>query len=304
MRYALITPARNEAKTLPLTIESVAKQTILPVKWVIVDDGSTDDTSRIVDLSKARYPWIHLVRNPPRQTRSFAGKARAVNGASCLVAGDDADLICNLDADVTFDPDYFEFLISRFENSPKLGIAGTPFTQDGYDSARDSFEGENYVAGPCQVFRFACFRDIGGYVENDAGGVDWIAVMTARMRGWEVRSFPERRYHHHRAMGTAERGQLEALYSYGKKDYYLGGSPLWELFRVAYRCVKRPYVLGGAALLLGYSAAAITRMKRPVSDELMRFHRRDQMMKLRSVLRSLVRLKKIDSFSAPKEPTR
>ena len=116
------------------------------------------------------------------------------------------------------------FLLQKFEADPELGVAGTPFTQEGdYDSTRDSFEGDNYVAGPCQLFRRRCFADIGGYVPNPAGGVDWIAVMTARMKGWKVRSFPERRFHHHRSMGTAERGEVAALFSYGEKDYYLGG---------------------------------------------------------------------------------
>ena len=134
------------------------------------------------------------------------------------------DVVGNLDADVSFDPDYMEFVLEKFAQDPQLGVAGTPFTQDGgYDSSRDSFEGENYVAGPCQLFRYACFQDIGGYVANPAGGVDWIAVMTARMKGWTVRAFPEKRFHHHRSMGTAERGGLAALFSYGEKDYYLGG---------------------------------------------------------------------------------
>ncbi len=137
-------------------------------------------------------------------------------------------------------------------------MAGTPFTQEGnYDSSKDSFEGQNYVAGPCQLFRRECFQEIGGYVPNPAGGVDWIAAMTARMKGWRVRSFAEKRYHHHRTLGTANKGQLRALFSYGEKDYYLGGSPIWELFRVAYRMTKKPRLTGGCALLLGYSWAAL-----------------------------------------------
>ena len=177
-------------------------------------------------------------------------------------------------------------------------MAGTPFTEvGGYDSTRDSFEGENYVAGPCQLFRYRCFQDIGGYVPNPAGGVDWIAVMTARMKGWTVRAFPERRFHHHRSMGTAERGAVSALFSYGEKDYYLGGSPVWQAFRVAYRLRKRPYVVAGLALGAGYAWAALRRVRRPVSPELMAFHRREQMRKLRAILGRLIRLRKVDNFS-------
>ena len=147
------------------------------------------------------------------------------------------------------------------------------------------------------MFRYRCFQDIGGYVANPAGGVDWIAVMTARMKGWTVRSFPEKRFHHHRSMGTAERGMLSALFSYGEKDYYLGNSPIWELFRVAYRIAKKPRITGGLALLLGYSWAAVRRTKRAVSPELMRFHRQEQMTKLNAVRRSIFSLRKPDNFS-------
>jgi hypothetical protein len=98
-------------------------------------------------------------------------------------------------------------------------------------------------------------------------------------------------------MGTAQRGPLAALFSYGEKDYYLGGSPLWQAFRVAYRMAKRPYVTGGLALLAGYSWAALRRIERPVSNELMRFHRRDQMRKLATILRTLVRFKRVENFS-------
>jgi biofilm PGA synthesis N-glycosyltransferase PgaC len=121
--------------------------------------------------------------------------------------------------------------------------------------------------------------------------------MTARMKGWTVKSFPEKRFRHHRTMGTAEKGALSALFSYGEKDYYLGGSPVWQLFRVSYRMTKKPVLTGGLALLFGYCWAALRRMERPVSAELMRFHRREQMKKLKAVFRTLLRLKKVDSFS-------
>lgn len=304
MKYALITPARNEADKIARTIEAVVAQTLPPVRWVIVDDGSTDRTALIAEGYTNRYPWITVLRRPARNERNFAGKVHAVNAGLEQLSGLDLDVVGNLDADVSFDPDYLQFIMGKFSADPKLGVAGTPFTQDGYDSTRDSFEGDNYVAGPCQLFRVQCFREIGGYVPNPAGGVDWIAVMTARMKGWKVQAFSEKRFHHHRAMGTAERNPLSALFSYGEKDYYLGGSPVWQLFRVTYRLTKKPYVGGGIALLLGYIWASLRRVKRPVSVELMRFHRQDQMRKLRAVLRSLLRLKKVDGFALDSKATK
>ena len=301
MNYVLITAARNEERMISETIKSVAAQTYRPLRWVIVDDGSTDETAAIVERFALVYPWIALVRRPARSDRSFAGKAEAVRTGLEHVQDLRFEVMGNLDADVTFEPDYIEFIVEKFVDNPHLGIAGTPFTETGYDSSRDSFEGENYVAGPCQLFRYRCFQDIGGYVAHKAGGVDWIAVMTARMRGWEVRSYPEKRFHHHRALGTAERGPLQALFSYGEKDYYLGGSPIWQLFRITYRMANKPFIFGGLALGFGYAWAALRRVKRPVTRELMRFHRREQMKKLRTIFGTLLRFKKVDSFRVATE---
>ena len=124
-----------------------------------------------------------------------------------------------------------------------------------------------------------------------------MAVTTARMMGWKTESFREKSYFHYRRMGTAQRSVLSSQFSYGEKDYYLGGHPAWELFRVAYRATKRPYVSGGLALGLGYCSAFIRGTPRPVSPELMAFHRKEQMTKLKAILKSAVKFKRVDSFS-------
>ena len=296
MRYVLITPARNEEAYIEKTLRSVVSQTAIPEQWVIVDDGSTDSTALLVKNYLRDYPWIELVQRTQRAERSFSRKVDAFNAGLQRLSSREFDVIGNLDADLSFDPEYLEFLMNKFAEDPKLGVAGTPFVENGYDSARDSFEGENHVAGGCQLFRRQCFEEIGGYIGNPAGGIDWIAVTTARMKGWKTCSFPEKRFHHYRSLGTAERGIVASLFSYGEKDYYLGGSPVWELFRVCYRSAKRPFIIGGLALLAGYCWAALRRTKRPISPELMRFHRREQMNKLRAIFGSLLRLKKLDSF--------
>jgi len=297
-RCILITPARNEESNLERTILSVVAQTVHPIKWIIVNDGSTDTTPAIIDRYVAMHRWIERLDMPSHRDRSFAAKAHCVNAAWRSVAGLQFDVIGNIDADVSFERDYLEFLLKKFLEFPDLGVAGTPLqAEGGYDTAKDSFEGENYVAGPCQLFRRACLEDVGGYVPNQAGGVDWIAVTTARMKGWKTRSFREKRYFHHRSFGTAERGPLSALYSYGEKDYYLGGSPLWEICRVVYRAAKPPVLFGGLALGAGFLSAALRRIPRPVSPELMRFHRHEQMQKLKAIVGTLARFRKVDAFS-------
>jgi glycosyltransferase involved in cell wall biosynthesis len=294
--YVLITPARNEAAFIEKTIQSVIKQTVLPSKWVIVNDGSTDATSSIVRPYLADHQWIELVDLPVRRDRNFAAKVYAFNAGQERVKDLEYEVIGNLDADISFDADHFEFLLNEFEKDARLGVAGTIFKQEGYSSESDSFEGQNHVSGQCQLFRRRCWQEIGGYYPNKAGGIDWMAVTTARMMGWKTRSFREKSFFHYRSLGTAERGRLASSFSYGEKDYYLGGHPVWEIFRVAYRMTKRPYLVDGAALGLGYLSAFLRRMKRPVSDELMRFHRKEQMLKLKNILKSKLTFRRLDSF--------
>lgn len=296
MDYVLITPAHNEEAGIGRTIESMLGQTHRPLRWVIVDDGSTDRTPEIVASYAAQYPWIELLRRSPRQERTFAQKVHAFNEGLKRLEALRFDVIGNIDADISFGPGFFAFLISKISEDPSLGVVGASYTQDGWDSMYDSFEGAESVHGACQLFRYACFRDVGGYVPHAAGGIDWIAVITARMKGWKTQSFPDQRYHHHRILGTAQRSEVGAMFDYGKKDYYLGGSPVWEICRVLYRTTKKPVLFGGLALMCGYAAAALSRMERPVTPELMRFHRREQMAKLRVILSSLIRLKRIDKF--------
>jgi glycosyltransferase involved in cell wall biosynthesis len=294
--YVLITPARNEEAFIEQTIQSVIHQTVSPLKWIIVDDGSTDSTPDIAHRYLGEYPWIEMVRQPRRRERTFAAKVNAFNAGYQRVKSVDHEIVGNLDADLSFDTDYVEFILSKFREDDTLGVAGTVFKEEGYSSDRQSFEGRNHVAGGCQLFRKQCFEEIGGFVANEAGGVDWIAVTTARMMGWKTQSFREKSFFHHRHLGTAERGVLSSSFSYGEKDYYLGGHPVWELFRMAYQATKRPYLFNGLALGAGYCSAFIRRMPRAVSSELMLFHRKEQMVKLKAILKSTLMLKPVDRF--------
>lgn len=296
--YVLVTPSRNEEALIGKTIESVIVQTVLPLKWVIVNDGSTDSTGAIAERYAAEHHWIEVVNRPVRKERNFAAKVHAFNAGRERLKDVNYEIIANLDSDVVLDHDHFEFLLGKFQRESRLGVAGTVFREEGgYNSGTDSFEGQTYVSGQCQMFRRECFEEIGGYYANKAGGIDWIAVETARMRGWKTRSFREKSFFHHRPLGTADRGVLAASFSYGKKDYFLGGHPLWELFRVSYRMTKRPYILDGLALGLGYGSAAVRRLERPVSKELMAFYRREQMRKLTAIFKRVLTFRPIDKFT-------
>ena len=282
--YVLITPARNEAQFIERTITSVVAQTVRPLKWVIVSDGSTDGTDDIVSQYEAVHPWIELVRMPERRERNFAGKVYAFNAGYAKMKGLGYEVIGNLDGDVSFDDDYFGFLLRKLVEDPALGLVGTPFKDSSIHAYDYRFVGIDHVSGFCQLFRRKCFEEIGGYVPVKGGGVDYIAVITARMKGWKTRTFTDKVCLHHRGIGTAQHGLLMNRFRNGIKDYALGSHPLWELFRAAYQMTRRPFVIGGLLLLSGYLYALVRQAERPVSHELLVFRRREQMERLRKVL--------------------
>jgi poly-beta-1,6-N-acetyl-D-glucosamine synthase len=284
LSYVLITPARNEARFIERTITSVIAQTTRPRVWVVVSDGSTDGTDDLVRRYAAQHPWIELVRMPERAERHFAGKVHAFNAGYARVRDLPWDAIGSLDADISFDPDHFAFLLDRLAADAALGLVGTPFK--GRSTYDFRFVSREHVSGACQLFRRACFEAVGGYVPVKTGGVDHIAVITARMKGWKTRTFTERVCLHHRELGAAQHGVLGARFRDGVLDYLLGSHPLWELFRTAYQTTRRPAVVGGLTLLAGYVSAMIRRLERPVSRELVAVRRREQMQRIRALVPS------------------
>lgn len=284
LRYVVITPARNEAGLIEETIKAMVAQTVPPQRYIVVSDGSTDATDDIVRRYAASHPWITLVRTPEHAERNFAGKARAFNAGYATLGDLPYDIIGNLDADITFDPHYFEFLLGRFSEDARLGVAGTPF-REGDHQYDYRFTNIEHVSGACQMFRRECHEEIGGYKPVKGGGIDWTAVTSARMRGWRTRTFTEKVCHHHRAIGTAQSSELAARLRQGRKDYALGGHPLWQVFRSVYQMKSRPVVAGGACLLAGYMWAWITRTERSAAPELIDFHRQEQLSRLRAALR-------------------
>ena len=286
LRYVLVTPARDEAAFIEETMRSVIGQTVRPLKWVIVSDGSTDGMDAIVAACAADHKWIEFVRLPERSSRHFAGKVHAFNEGYARLHGLRYDAIGSLDADISFDREYFAFLLARISENPVLGLVGTPFEEDGkrYDYRFVSIE---HVSGACQFFRRECFEAVGGFVPMPGGGVDHVAVITARMKGWKTRTFTEKTCHHHRKIGSASHGILKARFRVGVLDYALGGHPVWELFRTAYQMSKRPWIIGGCMIFSGYFLSLIGGAERPISPELLRFRRREQMERLRMFFEGL-----------------
>lgn len=289
LNYAIVTPARNEAQYIELTIRSMIVQSRPPLKWVIVSDGSTDQTDEIVRKYLGDYEWIELLRMPERKERHFAGKVDAFNAGYERVKDLAVDVIGNLDADVSFERQHFEFLIAKMAENPRLGVAGAPFREGSFQYDYRFTNIEN-VWGGCQLFRRECFEAIGGYMPLKGGCIDHVAVLSARLHGWQTRTFTEKVCVHHRQMGTALQGGLKAKFKLGAKDHSVGNHPLWELFRTVYQMKHRPYLVGGLALGFGYAWSKMRGAQTPLPSELVEFVRHEQMQRLTKFLVSKPRV--------------
>ncbi len=281
--YVLVTPARNEARFIEGTIQSVIAQTVRPLRWAIVSDGSTDETDEIVSRYAGMHGWIDLVQMQERKERHFAGKVFAFNAGLEYMKDLPYEVVASLDADITFESDYFAFLLAKLVADPQLGVVGTPYKDTTGDTYDYRFVSTDHVSGACQVFRRTCFEQIGGYVPSRGGCIDTIATLTARSKGWKTRAFAERISLHHRVIGTAEQGQLRSRFILGRRDWVIGNHPLWEACRGLYQMTKKPYVLRGLAILAGYATSALRGGERPVSRELRAFRRREEMAQLARV---------------------
>lgn len=287
LSYIIITPAFNEEQYIEKTINSMLSQTVLPWRWIIASDGSTDRTNEIISQVLSRHQWIEFLRLAEHKDRNFASKVNCFNVAFKTVQNLEYDIIGNLDADISFENDYFEFLLNKFKDDPMLGVAGTPFIEKSSQSYNYNFTNIEHVSGACQLFRKNCFEEIGGYVPIKSGGIDWVAVTTARMKGWKTQTFIEKTCVHHRQIGTGKQNVLKMKFRYGQKDYLFGGNPIWQLFRSIYQMKSRPYIIGGLLIFLGYAWSALIKDKRTISEELMSFNRNEQVKRLKKILSKL-----------------
>jgi len=277
-RYVLVTPVRDEETYIPVTVESVLRQTILPKQWVIVNDGSKDKTGQIIDEYARQYPWIRAVHRQDRGYRKWgAGIIEAFYAGFDALTCTDWEFMCKLDGDLSFEPGYFESMWERFAENPRLGIAG------GYlyhlDDGVKTIEGHPvfHVRGGAKIYRRACWDVLGGLWVGP--GSDTADEVKANMLGWTTRSFKDLEIQHHRWTGAAY-GRWGGIVKNGKTDYVSGYHPLFELAKAFARLVQRPYVLGSVGLLYGYVQASLERIPRVDDPQLIQYLRRQQMAKL------------------------
>jgi hypothetical protein len=283
--YIIITPAHNEARLIEGTIKAVLAQTVRPARWVIVNDASTDETAEIVARYAQEHTFIKLVNRERPPGRHFGNKALAFNLGFAEVCKFPFDYISSLDADITIEPHYFEMLLKECEKRPKLGITGGMIHTclDGnYVSQEVALDS---VAGAVQFFRRECFEQIGGYRPLALGGIDTAAEFTARMKGWETRTFPEHRILEHRLTGSATASPLTASLRGGRRMHALGYSPLFFIVRCVYRALEKPRIVGSGAALAGFIGGVIRGDAIALPPEVVAFVRAEQHQKLRKLLR-------------------
>ncbi len=277
--YVLITPVRDEERTIGETIGSVVRQTLLPEEWVIVSDGSTDGTNAIIEEAAARHPWIRLVALPPRKGRDFGAVVRNTELGRESLRTQDYEFLGLLDADVTFQEDYFERLIERFRSRTRLGLAGGVVIDIG--RPRDRFPRNRHdVPGAVQFFRRECFEDLGGLIAVPEGGWDGLTCAMARMHGWETRLFTDLVVDHHKPRNVSQGGPLKRKWQLGRRDHALGYHPAFELAKCASRVLEPPVVAGSLAWLAGFATATVRRRPRVVPHEVVRHIRREQLDRL------------------------
>jgi glycosyltransferase involved in cell wall biosynthesis len=278
LKYAVITPVRDEAEHIESLIESVAGQTIGPCEWVIVDDGSTDGTGAILDRASAQFPWLHVVHRANRGFRkSGGGVVQAFYDGYNSLRSTDWDFVVKLDGDLSFAPDYFQRCLKHFLEDPALGIGGGEIYHNVSGEMKREGNPRFHVRGATKIYRKACWEAIGGLWT--AAGWDTIDEVKANMLGWRTQSFPELRLHHHRVTGVAE-GIVRDRVKHGEVCYVSGYHPLFVLASCLIRLLQKPYVIGSAAILYGFLRAHWTHPPRLEDRAYRRYIRAQQLRRL------------------------
>jgi biofilm PGA synthesis N-glycosyltransferase PgaC len=290
-KYVIITPARNEEAFIADTIQSVISQALRPLRWVIVNDGSTDKTREIVEPYVKNYDFIRLVNLERDGDRDFGRKAVAFSHGLATLQNLDYEFIGNLDADITIAPDYYHNIIKYFATDPKLGVVGgIVYTKVGqrfftYDETLDS------VAGAVQLFRRSCFEAVGGYIPLKLGGIDTVAEIKARMLGWTVKKLPDQKVIEKRRMGSPMASPLGIKLREGRQFYSLGYSLFFFTMRCVYRSKDSPFIIGSFASLYGFLESFLRR--RPVlpQKDIVKYLRNEQRQRLKRLPATLLGLK-------------
>jgi biofilm PGA synthesis N-glycosyltransferase PgaC len=277
--YVVITPVRNEQDHLRATIESMVEQTVRPATWVIVNDGSTDETGRIAHEASSRHNWIRVVDREDRGFRkSGGGVVETFSDGYRLIEKDQWDFVVKLDGDLSFESDFFSRALQRFSEDPRLGIGGgTIYWKKGDLWEQEAKDPAFHVRGATKIYRRECWRQIGHLYP--VAGWDTLDEVKANMLGWRTYSFPDLKLLHHRPTGGAY-GIWPEWVKNGRCNYASGYHPIFMLLKCVTRVFRRPYGIAALGLCVGFCSGYLKRIWRVDDPALIRYFRHQQMRRL------------------------
>jgi glycosyltransferase involved in cell wall biosynthesis len=280
VKYVVVSPVRNEAQHIALTINSMVAQTIRPARWIIVNDGSTDETGRIVQEAARANPWIGVVDRADRGFRKAGGGViDAFYDGYRTVEHESWDYVVKLDGDLSFEADYFEKCFAHFDRNERLGIAGGTICNvvDSVVEVESRVDPRFHVRGATKIYRRSCWQEIGGLIH--APGWDTLDEVKANMLGWVTATFPDLNVIHHRLAGAAY-GTWNDRVKNGLANYVAGYHPLFMFLKCIKRMVEKPYLIGGCGLLFGFAKGYVSRVPQVEDKALIRYFRQQQIKRL------------------------
>lgn len=280
--YVLITAAKDEARTVKITLESVIAQSILPTRWVFIDDGSTDETPEVVDNFAKLHPWIQLLRRNQKSQRDFASVVRALNYAlnhinlhSCTHAG-------VLDADIKLPPTYYEQILSKFSEDPLLGLAGGAVIDIG--TPRLDCTSSEEVAGAVQFFASPVLQKIKPFIEIPEGGWDAVTNSLVRNIGNRTKCFPSIKVDHLKPRNAAFGNIFKRKWQYGQRDYALGHSLTFQVLKTSYHLFEFPWVIGSLLRFASYTQSKFIDRPRALPDTVLTILRRERKKRISDLI--------------------
>ncbi|WP_373500723.1 glycosyltransferase family 2 protein [Desulfococcus sp.] len=285
IRYVIVSPVKDEEKYISLTLQSVINQSIKPVLWIIVDDGSIDKTSEIINGFLAANTFIRYERNPKAGERKLAfAEIQAFNRGCRLIDSTDYDFIVKLDCDLSFDTNYFEQLLEKFRMDEKLGIASGVYLEPNRSGIWQEVIMPSYhAAGASKVVRKECFEQIGGFIP--APGWDTVDEIRAMSRGWRTTHFSNLKMYHHKPEGSSI-GVFKNSFMQGEAYYRSGGSLLFFVFKAIRRFLTFPFMAGGFGLIWGYLKAVLDKKPPLVKEPEARYYNAQLLKRLKAKAKS------------------
>jgi poly-beta-1,6-N-acetyl-D-glucosamine synthase len=274
LTYAVVTPVRNEAENLPRLAAALAAQHRPPAAWVVVDTGSTDETRHLLDELAGLHPWIRTATLDGVESMERGGPiARGFElGYQSLEAA--PDVVVKLDADTSFEPEYFERLIFEFAADPTLGMASGTCHELEQGEWHERHVTGTTVWGASRAYRRTCLESV--LPLEHRMGWDGVDEFRANARGWTTRTFKNLPFRHHRREGERDGAPRRARFAQGRAARYIGYRFWYLALRALWHARREPAAL---AMIWGYVQAVLRREPQLTDAAAREYLRRQQSLR-------------------------